>query len=158
MFSLVCGVVAFVARHYVRLIKQEKKMHETEMINAVEEKLDDHKSAMKEQMTECSNNLLKIVENKNTELLEADKKINKEIDNLKDGMLSMQGRDFKNECHRLLKQDHIIDVKEYEALLADHIVYNKLGGNHEGDSLFHMVEAKYRNTIGIKEKNLDKID
>ena len=48
MFSLVCRVVAFVARHYVRLIKDEKKMHETEMINAIEKKLDDHKSAMKE--------------------------------------------------------------------------------------------------------------
>ena len=133
-------------------------MHENEMVSAVEKKLDEHKEAMQEQMQECSENLLKIVETKNIELLEADKKINEEIDSLKDGMLSIQGRDFKNECHRLLKQDHAIDVKEYEALLVDHIVYNKLGGNHEGDSLFHMVEAKYRNTIGLKENNLEKIN
>jgi len=48
----------------------------------------------------------------------------------------------------LLKPDHVINYKEYEQLVADHVVYNQLGGNHEGDALFSMVEAKYKNTIG----------
>ena len=50
----------------------------------------------------------------NKELLDADKKLHSEIDNVRDGMLSMQGRNFKNDCHKLLKKDHVIDVKEYE--------------------------------------------
>jgi hypothetical protein len=40
--------------------------------------------------------------------------------------------------------------------LADHIVYNKLGGNHEGDALFSMVEAKYKNTIGISAEEKEE--
>lgn len=100
-------------------------------------------------MAACSAGLMQIVQDQNETLLQADKILHEEIDGLRDGMLSMQGRNFKNDCHKLLKKDHIIDVKEYEQLLADHVVYNKLGGNHEGDALFSMVEAKYRNTIGI---------
>ena len=97
-----------------------------------------------------------LVEKNNKELLDADKKLHSEIDNVRDGMLSMQGRNFKNDCHKLLKKDHVIDVKEYEQLLADHIVYNKLGGNHEGDALFSMVEAKYKNTIGISAEEKEE--
>lgn len=115
----------------------------------MEEGLSKHQEQMKNDMAACSAGLMQIVEEKNKELLAADQVLHEEIDGLKDGMLSMQGRNFKNDCHKLLKKDHIIDVKEYEQLLADHIVYNKLGGNHEGDALFAMVEAKYRNTIGI---------
>lgn len=92
-----------------------------------------------------------IVKEQNEALRKSDELIHEEIDSLRGGMLSIQGRNFKNDCHKLLKADHIIDLKEYESLLADHIAYNKLGGNHEGDALFAMVEAKYKNTIGTKE-------
>lgn len=111
--------------------------------------LKEHKEQMAKDMASCSAGLMNIVESQNKELLAADERLHEEIESVRDGMLSMQGRNFKNDCHKLLKKDHIIDVKEYEQLLADHIVYNKLGGNHEGDALFSMVEAKYKNTIGI---------
>ena len=148
-FGLICGTVAWVARHYIQLLKKQRADHENEIIKTMEKGLNEHKQQMREDMTACSAGLMKIVEEKNQELLEADSLLHEEIDGLRDGMLSMQGRNFKNDCHKLLKKDHIIDVKEYEQILADHIVYNKLGGNHEGDALFSMVEAKYRNTIGI---------
>ena len=156
VFSLVCAAVAYVARHYVKLIKQEKKKHEEEIIATLNTKLDEHKATISNDLERYSQNLLGIVQEKNNELLEADRLIHEEMDQIKGGMLSIQGREFKNTCHEMLKQTHIIDVKEYEQLLADHIVYNNLGGNHEGDALFAMVEAKYRNTIGIKENDLDK--
>lgn len=120
--------------------------------------LDEHKRQMQQDMAACSTGLMKIVEDKNKELLEADLKLHNEIDNVRDGMLSMQGRNFKNDCHKLLKKDHIIDVKEYEQLLNDHIIYNKLGGNHEGDALFSMVEAKYKNTIGFSTEEDQKFN
>lgn len=60
----------------------------------------------------------------------------------------MQGRNFKNDCKKLLDTNHTITLQEYEALLQDHTIYNSLGGNHEGDALFSMVEAKYKNTVG----------
>lgn len=117
----------------------------------MKEGLEEHKAQMKEDMNKCSNGLMDIVKEQNEALKKSDELIHEEIDSLRGGMLSIQGRNFKNDCHKLLKADHIIDLKEYESLLADHIAYNKLGGNHEGDALFAMVEAKYKNTIGTKE-------
>lgn len=117
----------------------------------MKEGLEEHKAQMKEDMNKCSNGLMDIVKEQNEALRKSDELIHEEIDSLRGGMLSIQGRNFKNDCHKLLKADHIIDLKEYESLLADHIAYNKLGGNHEGDALFAMVEAKYKNTIGTKE-------
>ena len=110
--------------------------------------LKEHAKQMEKDMEDCSANLLSIVKKDREDRIEADKRIEASIDKMQDGMLSIQGRNFKNDCHKLLKPDHVIYVKEYEQLLADHIVYNKLGGNHEGDALFAMVEAKYKNTIG----------
>ncbi len=117
----------------------------------MKEGLEEHKQQMKEDMTACSTGLMNIVKEQTEQLKKTDEAIHYEIDGLRGGMLSIQGRNFKNDCHKLLKADHVIDLKEYEQLLADHIAYNKLGGNHEGDALFSMVEAKYKNTIGTKE-------
>lgn len=110
--------------------------------------LSEHKQQMAQDMAECSTKLLGIVEKKNEELLKADQQIHEEIDGLRDGVLSIQGREFKEYCKELLKEAHVITASEYEQILIDHIAYNKLGGNHEGDALFSMVEAKYKNTIG----------
>ena len=38
-------------------------------------------------------------------------------------------------------------IEEFERIQADHDVYNSLGGNHDGDSLFGLVEHKYKNKI-----------
>ena len=151
LFGLICAAIAWVARHYVKLIKSERKNHENEIIQTMKDGLKEHAKQMEEDMVECSHNLLSIVEQDRKDRIEADKHIEESIDKMQDGMLSIQGRNFKNDCHKLLKADHVIDLKEYEQLLADHIAYNKLGGNHEGDALFSMVEAKYKNTIGTKE-------
>ena len=69
---------------------------------------------MAKDMASCSAGLMNIVEGQNKALLAADERLHEEIETVRDGMLSMQGRNFKNDCHKLLKKDHIIDVKEYE--------------------------------------------
>ena len=48
-------------------------------------------------------------------------------------MLSIEGRAFRTECRKLLEPDHVISLKEYEAIVSEHETYNRLGGNHEGD-------------------------
>lgn len=109
--------------------------------------MDEQKNGMKEQMDACYNRLLAVVNERDEKLATEDEVIHNEIDAIRSGMLSIQGRAFKAECRRLLEEDHIITLNEYEALLAEHIVYNGLGGNHEGDGLFSMVETKYQNSI-----------
>ena len=113
--------------------------------------LKDQKDQIAKDMNACSTEMMKVLREQTENLKKTDEAIHTEIDSLRSGMLSIQGRNFKNDCHKLLKADHTIDLKEYEQLLADHIAYNKLGGNHEGDALFAMVEAKYKNTIGTKD-------
>ena len=98
---------------------------------------------MKCQMGECYNKLLNVVNESEEKSRQEDVKIHKEIDVIKNGMLSVQGNAFKNECRRLLEQEAPITLEQYEAIVEEHHVYNSLGGNHTGDALFKSIEAKY---------------
>lgn len=70
-----------------------------------------------------------------------------EMGYLKAGLLSMQGKEFRANCKKLLDENHEITIDEWEEIDADHEAYNGLGGNHRGDSLFELVKKK-------AEKNL----
>lgn len=126
------------------------------MLKAINDKFDEQKSGMKEQMAECYSNLIEVVQESDAKSREEDEKIHHEIDIIKDGMLSVEGRAFRSECRRLLEKDHVITFNEYEAILGEHVTYNNLGGNHEGDGLFSMVQAKYQNQLHIAEENIDE--
>lgn len=83
-----------------------------------------------------------------------DAQLQKEIDTLMDtnkeivrGLLSVQSNQFRNDCHALLREDHIITIDEFEQLVHDHEAYNGLGGNHTGDQLFDLVKIKYESQI-----------
>lgn len=109
---------------------------------------------MAQKMSECYANLIEVVKDSEEKSMEEDRVIHKEIDIIKEGMLSVEGRAFRNECRKLLEPNHIITINEYEALLGEHVTYNKLGGNHEGDGLFSMVEAKYQNQLKNKANEI----
>ena len=66
---------------------------------------------------------------------------------LKNGVLSTQGRNFRDECNRLLEEGHHITPTEFENLQKDHAVYNSLGGNSDGDDLYHLVVRKYEGEV-----------
>lgn len=66
------------------------------------------------------------------------------IEVLKDGVLSVQGAHFRQQCKALLDDDRIISVDTFEQLTYDHTVYNRLGGNHLGDALYTAVESKFK--------------
>lgn len=70
--------------------------------------------------------------------------IRNNLTTLTEGILSIQGRQFKEECRALLENDHEITLKEFEHITNEHRIYNALYGNHEGDSLYDLVEIKYR--------------
>lgn len=90
--------------------------------------------------------------NKNDENL-IEKKIDTLKDNLntlKNGILSLQRKEFKEECRRLLNQEEAITYEQYTILQREHTVYNSLGGNHEGDQLFKLASMRYANTSVIQ--------
>lgn len=69
--------------------------------------------------------------------------LDKKVDSMTKAILSLQGRQFKDNCRYLLKDEHEITVDEYMECIADHDAYNGIGGNHQGDLLFKAVCKKY---------------
>ena len=120
-------------------------------MKSIDNKFDEQRSGMREQMSECYSNLIEVVKESEERSNEEDRIIHKEIDIIKEGMLSVEGRAFRAECRKLLEEGRVITLNEYENILAEHVTYNKLGGNHEGDGLFSMVQAKYQNQLNNKE-------
>lgn len=84
----------------------------------------------------------------------ADQRMNAEIqtlsellENLNTGLLSVQGRQFRENCLRLLATDHIITVLEYEEFEEEYTAYKALGGNHRGDALHDRVVEKFNASL-----------
>ena len=145
IFSLICGAAAFLIRHHSKLLIADKQRHEADTLNAIDKKFNEQSENMTQKMGECYANLIEVVRESEEKSMEEDRKIHKEIDIITAGRLSVEGRAFRNECRKLLEEDHVITFNEYEAILSEHVTYNNLGGNHEGDGLFSMVQAKYQN-------------
>lgn len=90
------------------------------------------------------------IEQQNQRMVEADNEIKQEIHNIEgsistigQGVLSIQGENFRDMCRKLLEPAHFITIEEYEQIVKEHDVYKSLGGNHTGDKLFEQVELKF---------------
>lgn len=142
-FGLVCGAVAWLAKKYVTMSKTEKENHEASILTTIKKQMDSQYDKTQKQMDNCYNRL----EAKISDFVKAsekeDERIYEKIGNLEDGILSLQGQQFKESCHALLDQKEPITFSQYDKLMIEHKTYNKLGGNHDGDQLFHLVSLKY---------------
>lgn len=69
------------------------------------------------------------------------------VENLTAGILSIQGKAFKEDCRRLLRDGYVITMEDYEDIEAEHEAYNGLGGNHKGDALYKSVMKKWNAQI-----------
>ena len=78
---------------------------------------------------------------------EKDEKQDQKMNELLAGLLSIQGRAFKEKCRELLEVEHLITVTELENITKDHEAYKGLGGNHEGDTLFNLILEKAKKDI-----------
>lgn len=95
-----------------------------------------------EKMNECQTGLnekINLIQKENSQQEETLRRIN-------NGLLSVQGKNFREECRRLLKQEHdFITVEEMEQCTEDHASYNAMGGNDTGDELYKLVTIKFQN-------------
>ena len=138
------GVIAF-AKHYIKIQKEalDKKWQEKEknmcgkIICTFENNLDEVRKKSSEREASIRNDLT----NMHDELVKKDTEIKKNIDTLQDGILSIQGKQFRELCKDLLKKDYIT-IEEYEDFEAEYAVYKSLGGNHRGDALHERVVKK----------------
>ena len=149
--GLIAAGLTALSKYFYNLYKKEKLHQKTEeqknfyqeikdAIGAERAYTQDALSVDREKSITCD----KVLEEKVSNLKE-------KIDTLQDGILSIQGRDFKADCRSLLQPDHEITLDEYEQIIEEHEVYNNLGGNHKGDELFDLVTHKF--DAGLIHKN-----
>lgn len=138
ILGVVAAGIAFWVKRYIKLEK-----------STIQEK---QKQRMQELRTEVKDEITKELNEQVEKLTEEDTRIHEEIETISNkveivgsGVLAIQGQVFKDECRRLLAEDHQITLDEFEQLQADHEVYNSLGGNNKGDDLFEAAKAKYIN-------------
>lgn len=166
--ELILGLIVtgggFVIKRYLRLEKKERQKEQKEYFDKMLEKIQTEnqhvlKSLEKEhdKMNQKTENKYNEINTKVDEALEAGREesksddavlekeisaLEKNITALTAGVLSMQGKEFRNNCRKLLAEDHVITLDEWEELDKDHMAYNGLGGNHKGDHLFSLVKKK----------------
>ena len=166
--ELILGLIVtgggFVIKRYLRLEKKERQREQKEYFDKMLEKIQTEnqhilKSLEKEhdKMNKNSENQYNEINTRVDKALEAGREesksddavleeeisaLEKNITALTAGVLSMQGKEFRNNCRKLLAEDHVITLDELEELDKDHIAYNGLGGNHKGDHLFSLVKKK----------------
>ena len=124
------------AKHVIKLekesissakAKQSKELRE-EILHEIEEKIEE----VKNYSNDSDEKIWHEVEG-----------IKEGVDNLTAGMLSLQGREFKDFCRQLLQPEHEITVYEYEDFESEYNTYKLLKGNHKGDTLHDRVVEKY---------------
>ena len=164
ILGLIVAGGGFLIQRYLRLEKEERQREQKEYFDKMLEKIQSEnqqvlKSLEKEhdKMNQNSEDKYNEINTKVDKALEAgreeskadDAVLEKEISAMKKniaaltaGVLSMQGKEFINNCRKLLAEDHIITLDEWEELDIDHTAYNGLGGNHKGDHLFSLVKKK----------------
>lgn len=122
LFGGACTVLVWLCRKFWKLYQSEKNHQKTDEQKAFYQGLQD---AIKE----------------------GDKRLQDQIDVLQRGILSIQGKNFKQTCRDLLREGHEITIEEFAAITKEHDVYKDLGGNHDGDTLFELVSVKARNNL-----------
>ena len=161
IFCLVGAGLAFFAKHYVKTQKElaEKKWQEKEknmcgkIICTFQEKIDEVRESSQHKENKIHKELDTLrtnMENSDATISNDLNNLHKEVDTIESGILSIQGKQFRDMCEELLKQD-FITIEEYEEFEEEYSVYKKLGGNHRGDALHERVVAKFDKQSSKKE-------
>lgn len=166
--ELILGLIVagggFVIKRYLRLEKEERQREQREYFDKMLDKIqkenqqvlkylekehDTMNQNSEDRYDEINTKVDKALEAGREEFKSDDAVLEKEISALEKnitaltaGILSMQGKEFRNNCRKLLVEDHVITLDEWEELDKDHMAYNGMGGNHKGDHLFSLVKKK----------------
>lgn len=152
VFGLIVSGLSFACRRYWKLWRAEQQYQKTKeqeaFYDGILEKIDERFEKMNERFEE-TNNRITALDNK------VEKKINevhKDIQTsdarqeiLKEGLLSVQGNNFKRQCKALLEPTHKISETEWLQHQIDFEAYERLGGNDDGHDLHNAVAHKYYN-------------
>lgn len=151
--ALIAGGVIFFAKRYISMekknVEEKWKDKEMNMHKKIMSNFDKKIQEVETKTTEKEMKIYKKIDAMREDLNEKDDNIYKdfnsvhsEVNTIKSGILSIQGKQFRELCIELLKKD-FITIEEYEDFESEYSVYKSLGGNHRGDALHARVVAKY---------------
>ena len=124
--------LAGLAKRFWSLYKKERREKRKKELNEYEQTLIKQIEEIKKNSDASDENIQKEIQ-----------AIQEEIDLLKKGLLSVQGRQFIQSGLILRDQAEPISDDDYRRFLKDHQAYNGLGGNCFGDKIFEQVTEKY---------------
>lgn len=136
LFGLIAlGMTGF-AKHYYSLVKENRKVQSQETKH---EWMEETLAAIQELRSEFKTDI--------HARKEENKREDEEIATIRKGVLALWRKVFLEDGRVLLEDSHIITYDEFMDYTNEHDVYNALGGNHEGDSQFALVKAKYESRL-----------
>lgn len=138
IFGLIVSGLSFACRRYWKLWRAEQQHQKTEeqeaFYDGILKKIDERFEETNNRITALDNKVEKNVQTSNAQ---------QEI--LKEGLLSVQGNNFKRQCKALLEPTHKISETEWLQHQIDFEAYERLGGNDDGHDLHNAVAHKYYN-------------
>ena len=138
VFGLIVSGLSFACRRYWKLWREEQQHQKTEeqkaFYDGIIEKIDERFEETNNRITALDNKV-----EKNVQSSDAQQKI------LREGLLSVQGNNFKRQCKALLEPTHKISETEWLQHQIDFEAYERLGGNDDGHDLHNAVAHKYYN-------------
>ena len=149
--SIVGAATYFVKRHgdlRLQAKNAEQEKFKQEIINGVETEFDTFREGAKKIDKAFRAEIDEIKQNFQNQVGD----INNNLDDLKKGLLSIQGTDFKEICHLFLEPDHTLTFEEYKLVINEHETFKALGGDSEGDELFNLLQEKAKEIIRGKSK------
>jgi hypothetical protein len=141
LLGLLTMGITFWVKHYSSWVLKKRAEDKEKFVQEIIDK-------MKIEMEEENARFRKESEEADFSIEEEISTMNKTVESLKQGVLSIQGKQFKDNCRRLLEQGHEITLDEYRMCCEEHDIYNKLSGNHDGDTLFNLVSKKAEKLLG----------
>lgn len=140
LFGLLVGFISFFFKKTINLYKREAENEEKENEEKIYKKVNAELEEERVRLNKTEADLKIAMAN-----------LTSQMNELRAGILSIQGRQFKDYCRMLLQENHEITLSEYEECGTEHTAYNNLGGNHLGDRLFELVKLKYQSNLTNSE-------
>ena len=151
VFGLIAGGFGLLAKKFWSMYQNEKERDVEKTMAECYAKVEGKIKDVHGMVDERDELIHESIERVHQDSIMHDEKMEQDLENLssyievlKDGVLSVQGAHFRQQCKALLDDDRMISVDVFEQLTYDHTVYNKLGGNHLGDALYTAVESKFK--------------
>ena len=149
-FGVLALLIGFGAKHTIKVYKdyfiQKDKERAADLRNDV-------KKEIVREVDKKIENLAKVNKQQNADI----EALYNAQENLTMGVLSLQGKQYRDFCRTLLMSEHEITIDEYEQEEDDYQAYKGLGGNHKGDTLHASVVKKYEAQLAARvQEKLEK--